>query len=256
MNNETIYQDIPDEVLVSFDVDWAPDSAIDFTAQLLIENNIKATWFLTHKSEAVERLFERKDLFDIGIHPNFLAHSTHGNSINEIMTHVMQIAPNAKSVRTHGMYYSAHISKIFAEDFGLLYDSSIYLKEMPCITPQFIQYQHSSLLRMPYFWEETGEMMNLDPFSNVHDYLKKPGMKIFDFHPIHVKLNSSSMDNYNIMKNKENLITLSEEIIQLYVETEKNGARSFLIDLIKNTDRITNIAEFGENFINKKITTL
>ncbi len=63
---------------ITLDVDWAPDFMIDAAAQALVDREVKATWFVTHASPAVERLREHPDLFELGIHPNFLAGSSHG----------------------------------------------------------------------------------------------------------------------------------------------------------------------------------
>ena len=38
------------DFLITVDIDWAPDIAIAETAKYLIENEVKATWFVTHAS--------------------------------------------------------------------------------------------------------------------------------------------------------------------------------------------------------------
>ena len=55
--------------LITFDVDWAPDCAIDFVVDALCKFNVKSTWFITHMSPAIERLMTMPTLFEIGIHP-------------------------------------------------------------------------------------------------------------------------------------------------------------------------------------------
>lgn len=238
-----------DKIALSFDIDWAPDFVIDFTAQILVRNNIKATWFITHKSEAVERLFKYPELFDLGVHPNFLEHSTQGRNKSEIMNFVMNIVPDAKTVRTHGMYYSAEISKLFAQKYGLKFDSSIYLKEMPDIRPQNIYYEDNLLIRLPYFWEESGEMMNPKPSFNIGQRLDYSGLKIFDFHPIHIFLNSKSMKNYNNLKKSFDLNVCLEKDIQPFVN-KGLGARTLLLDLIEQVGfDIDNIARIGDSWI-------
>ncbi|HEY8645027.1 MAG TPA: hypothetical protein VIL77_04030 [Gaiellaceae bacterium] len=66
------------DCFLTLDVDWCPDSAIDDVAELLIERDVPATWLVTHTSPAIDRLRLRADLFELGIHPNFLPGSTHG----------------------------------------------------------------------------------------------------------------------------------------------------------------------------------
>ena len=67
-----------DSVVLTLDTDWAPDFVIDFVAKQLVAYQVRATWFVTHASPAVERLSQHSDLFELGIHPNFLPGSTHG----------------------------------------------------------------------------------------------------------------------------------------------------------------------------------
>jgi len=237
------------DIALSFDIDWAPDFIIDYTAELLIKKNIKATWFITHNSEAIERLSEHRDIFDLGIHPNFLENSTQGNTIKSVMDYVMEIVPNAVSVRTHGMYYSAQISEIFSSEYGLKYDSSIYLKNMPFIQPQNIYYGDNLLIRMPYFWEESGEMMNPEPSFDIDNKYKECGLKIFDLHPIHIFLNSNTIESYNQIKSNIDIELCVKDDVMKFVNHDK-GTRSFLLDLISEFGTvINNISCIGNEWI-------
>ena len=123
------------DIVITFDVDWAPDFVISSVAEMLLKSGTKATWFVTHDSEAIRKLAGHSDLFEFGVHPNFMPGTTQGNNYHEVMSYLMNIAPNAKAVRTHGMFYSAAISRMFAVDFGLEIDSSTFLGEMPHIIP-------------------------------------------------------------------------------------------------------------------------
>ncbi len=44
------------DVVLTVDVDWAPDFTIDFVAEQLIAHKVQATWFVTHWSPAIARL--------------------------------------------------------------------------------------------------------------------------------------------------------------------------------------------------------
>src|SRR5574343_923298 len=96
---------------IAIDIDWAPDFMIDFMAAELLLHQIKASWYVTHLSPAVER-FRRSDLFELGIHPNFRPGSSHGNSPREVLKTVMDMVPEAISVRTHGLIQSADLYEI------------------------------------------------------------------------------------------------------------------------------------------------
>lgn len=224
------------DTVITLDVDWAPDFAITRTADILIENRVKATWFITHSSPAVQRLFEYSDLFEMGVHPNFMPGSTQGNNYHEIMRYVMNIAPDAKSVRTHGMFYSAAISRMFAVDFGLEIDSSIFLGEMPYIVPYEVFYGDRVLLRMPYFWSDDGEMsIKRTPSFLLQDKnFDMHGLKILCFHPIHVFLNSRGMSNYDNLKSRYDIKRCTEEEAAPFVSNGV-GAKSLLTGIIKKS---------------------
>ena len=52
-------------------IDWAPDFIIEKVDEILKERNIKATWFVTHKSAYLKNLSKNRN-YELGIHPNFL----------------------------------------------------------------------------------------------------------------------------------------------------------------------------------------
>lgn len=80
-------------VVLTFDIDWAPDFMIDFVAEGLTQRRVRATWFVTHASPAVEWLREHPDLFELGIHPNFAPGSTQGDSPEAVLRHCLRLEP-------------------------------------------------------------------------------------------------------------------------------------------------------------------
>ena len=235
------------DIVITLDTDWAPDFVISNAADILIENRVKATWFVTHNSPAIQGLFEYPDLFEIGVHPNFMPGSTQGNNYHEVMRYVMNIVPNAKAVRTHGMVYSAAISRMFAVDFGLEVGSSIFLGEMPHIIPCEVFYGNRVLLRIPYFWSDDGEMsIKRNPSFLLSDKnFDAPGLKILCFHPIHLFLNSGDMSSYNNLKNRYDISRCTAEEAAPFVNSG-TGANSLLAEIIKknpNPDGFKTLAE-------------
>lgn len=102
-------------VMLTLDVDWAPDYAVDFAAAELIRRGVRATWFVTHSSAAIDRLREYPELFELGAHPNFLSNSTHGSSTAEVLTHCTGLVPGATSVRMHGLMQSTRLLNTLIE---------------------------------------------------------------------------------------------------------------------------------------------
>src|ERR1017187_7044133 len=94
-------------VALTLDIDWAPDFVIDFAADLLIRRRVKATWFVTHSSPAVDRLRDHPELFELGIHPNFLPGSSQGKTVAEVLSFCRACVPEARSMRTHALVQSS-----------------------------------------------------------------------------------------------------------------------------------------------------
>lgn len=192
-----------ENVFLTFDIDWASDEVIRKVTEQLVEAKIKSTWFVTHDSPILDFFRSRKDLFSLGIHPNFLEGTSHGNSEEEILNNLMTIVPEAKVMRTHGVYqYGKLLSKIVKLS-PITTDSSIFLPEMTNIKPVEHLTSQGSLKRIPIFWADDYELLKSGSDWNPIKYFSQPGFKVFLFHPIHVFLNTSNMDQYNLYKLKK-----------------------------------------------------
>jgi hypothetical protein len=187
-------------LVITFDIDWAPDFAIDAVAAQLVDAGVRATWFVTHASPAVDRLRERPDLFELGIHPNFFAGSSHGDSIAAVLDHVMGLVPEARSVRTHGLCFSSRVMAALAGDPRLEVDSSVFLPGHPHLRPVTHRAAAGSIVRVPYYWSEEYDFELADPAWSLDPILDGDGLKVLDFHPIHVFLNSADAGPYRALK--------------------------------------------------------
>ncbi len=185
------------EVALTLDVDWAPDWAVDLCAGILRERNVRATWFVTHAGPALERLREDPELFELGIHPNFLDGSTHGTEPGAVLEHCMGLVPDAVSMRAHSLGLSSSVLHAVASATPIEIDVSIFLPYMPGIRPVLYSWEGETLVRLPYYWEDDHEM-ELRPavWDAGRIAAAAPGIKVINFHPIHVYLNSSTMEPY------------------------------------------------------------
>lgn len=181
------------DCVVTLDLDWAPDAAIDACAELLRSHGVPATWFVTHASPAVERL-RGHDGFELGIHPNFLPGSTHGETVEEVLDHCLALVPDATSMRTHSLVQSTQILAAVLERTPIRADVSVYLPRAPWVAPVEYVWRGRTLVRVPYVWEDDVELENGTLLDGID--LDGPGLKVFDFHPAHVFLNSGSMEPY------------------------------------------------------------
>src|SRR6266550_1164121 len=197
MNNRSITHDMA----LTLDVDWAPDFMIDFAAASLVENRVRATWFVTHASPALARLRAHPDLFEIGIHPNFFPGSTHGDSPAAVLRHCLNLVPEAVSIRTHGLFQSTALLELVMHETAIMTDASLYLPRAKRLGPIEYEWARKTLLRVPHFWEDDFEMERRSPCWNLAPLLNDNyGLRVFDFHPIHVYLNSSTTSAYQQLK--------------------------------------------------------
>jgi hypothetical protein len=232
--------------ILTFDVDWAPDYMIDYVSDKLKNLKIKSTWFVTHDSPAIKKL-KKNSLIEVGIHPNFSNNSTQGKNVDEILKNLKKIVPNAKSIRTHGLLQSTKILSKF-QKFGIENDVSILLENEPYLGIHYSKY--FKIKRFPYYWEDDVEMINGIDLNNDQKKFFVQGLKIFDFHPVHIFLNSNSMNNYNELKNN-GYPEIEEREAKKY-KNKNAGIGTFFENLIqglthKNSYTITDISKLFKN---------
>jgi hypothetical protein len=186
--------------VLTFDVDWAPDFVINEVASVLITKKIKATWFITHSSPALDMLRKHEELFELGIHPNFLPRSSHGGTPEEVLRHMLRIVPEAVSTRSHAVVQSGPLLNLITEKSSIRIDSTIFLPEMANIQPVIHPTRNANLFRIPFFWADDYEMTKTNPKWVFSPYENVPGLKVMMFHPIHIFLNSSSTLQYTSLR--------------------------------------------------------
>lgn len=223
-----------DDYLITLDVDWASDEVVDATADLLVEAGVRATWFVTHDSPATRRLAARSDLFEVGLHPNFLPGSTHGATPRDVLTHLSGLAPTARTVWTHSLHQSTPILALMASEFGIRHDLSIFLPGTPFISPHtFFVLPGTPLLRLPYFWEDDHEMhLSAPEFSFAAPRHHVPGLKPRDgeidpFVGIPGQVASRSGSTGKV------LVVTGEGLLALEIVERRTGARERAADVIR-----------------------
>ncbi len=241
-----------DDVVVTLDVDWAPDFVIDFVAELLLARRVRATWFLTHQSPATLRLSQYRDEFELGLHPNFLPGSSHGDSPEEVLRYCMAIAPDAASVRMHGLVQSSPLLELILAQTPLKTDVSLFLPHAPHLQPVEYVWQGRSLLRIPFVWEDDDEMERMAPCWHLAPLLTLgEGLKVVNFHPIHVFLNSSNMQPYKALKRRvPQLADATPGDVAGYVQDGEGGGTFFaeVIDYLSQRGKSSTITDIHERW--------
>lgn len=217
---------------ITIDVDWASDYVLADTLKLLEKEKLFATILLTHHTDLIQEINSKANL-ELGIHPNFNflleGDLRYGKNYEEVIEHHMKIVPNAKVVRSHSVASSTKILECFKK-FGLEYDLNLEIPHSSKIALKPYK-DWTGLVKVPYFWQENisfGYEWDLKP----KNFLNNTSLKVFNFHPIHIFLNSDSMKRYQ--NSKKYLNNMNK--LRSHVNHEEYGARNFFIDLVREVN--------------------
>lgn len=218
-------------IYLTFDIDWAVDEIIGETVNLLNKEKIRATFFITHESPILDELTKNPNI-DLGIHPNFFSNFENGKyeEPEEILDRLCKIVPNAVSIRSHALTQNSRLLDTFMK-FNLSHDVNTFIPAYSKIELRPF-YNINGLIRVPYFWEDDAHCIALqnryETGWNVNTYLDLSGLKVFNFHPIHVFLNTEDMQRYETSRVCHRNINKLKE----FIFNGTYGTREFLNNLI------------------------
>jgi hypothetical protein len=220
------------DLFLTIDIDWAHDEVLADTIDFLDRYNVHATWFVTHDTPLLERL-RANPKYELGIHPNFnwLLSGDRRNGANaaEVIDRLMQIVPEARCVRSHSMTQSTVLLQAFA-NVGLTHDANHFVPVSSGVSlkPWILW---NGMVRAPYCWEDDVFCIYHQRGVAVPDVAASAhlsGLRVFDFHPIHVFLNTENLDRY------ERTRTLHKDPEELIKHRfEGYGTRSRLLQLLE-----------------------
>ena len=218
------------KVFLTFDFDWACNEVIMHTVTILEQYRIKATFFCTHKTSLLNRLIGNP-LFDVGIHPdfNFLLEKRHyqNKSVQSVVKDLLKMVPNSTVVRSHSLLQSTRLSDLFAV-YKLRFECNTYIPYSSGIDLK--PYTVSNIVKVPHCWEDDLFLCG-DSKWDIDDILNSKGIKVFDFHPIHIYLNTEKIERYERIKNRQHDIeSLSRNI---HAGKKLKGTKDYLLELIK-----------------------
>lgn len=200
INEITLESDyVKNHVFLTFDFDWAHDQVIEDTLEILIKYGAKATFLVTHQTPWIQHIRFNSN-FELGIHPNLeplaINENNYKSYVSSQFENLLGIIPEAVTFRSHATTNSSRILEI-AKKFGIKYDLNYYIP--------FNSYCHimpwklwNGLFRVPFLWTDDVAAMNRDASfdANLSEILAWSGIKVFNFHPIHVYLNTESLARY------------------------------------------------------------
>lgn len=221
-------------IFLTFDFDWASDEVLKDTINIIERESISATLFVTHETRLLD-LLHRNPAVELGIHPNFNEVTTNTyslNNVDSIIQSLKKIVPEAVSIRSHSLVQSSKLLDAFYQK-GLMYDVNMLIPAHSGI--ELHPYRHwNGMIRVPFFWEDDVHCIHvkegMEPDWNVARFLDRPGLKVFNFHPIHVFLNTESLRRYEISKEYSND---AGKLCEFFCSDDYRGTRVFLNHLIK-----------------------
>ncbi len=174
-------------IALTFDTDWVQEETLVELCKNLSNNHLKATFFVTR-----EYKYLKNPLFEINPHINFNSH--YSDYKKEFLKIGKTIHKKTKGIRNHSLYFHERLREIWRQS-GIKYSINQLLPLVEDLKPFYIS---KSVLELPlYFLDYWYLENNQKPKFDINDLkLGKPGLKIFDFHPIHLSLNTPSLNYY------------------------------------------------------------
>ena len=162
------------ELVLTADLDWAPDAVLAHMLELLEPFGVPLSLFCTHPTALAAGL-------DVGIHPNLLQTLEPRPVVEELLA----AYPEARGIRCHALLHSSRLSTLYRE-LGLEYTSN-YLCPGRVVGPLHAM---AGLTEVPIYLEDDHYFSVHQEFSAEAIDLDSPGLRVLNFHPVHVFLNT------------------------------------------------------------------
>lgn len=220
-----------DEVVVTIDTEWCPDTVIADTVGLLDDHGVSGTLFSTHDDGVNTAGHER------ALHPNFLADDT---AEADALASVARAYPDATGLRSHGMYVHSPLRREYGT-YAIEYESNYAAYLVEDLNPFWM---FGEVVQFPvYFMDDTWLRLRDDPdaLPSVDELLCGPGLQVLGFHPVHVYLNTPDIDYYQERKDAyDDRDRLREE------RYEGLGVRDLFVAVLKRLETSGESRTLGE----------
>jgi hypothetical protein len=179
-----------DLVAFTMDTDWSPAGGIEYVLETIVDPRLALTVFCTGRYPALER----RPLTEIALHYN-VDHQGFEAAYRRAAVEL----PDAKGARGHSLAMSERLRALYRE-YGTRYDSSYIMFECQGIVPFLISrnvWEFPIYFMDMFFLEFHEGDFALAPTGR---QLSGPGLKVLDFHPVHLLLNTPSLEYYHECK--------------------------------------------------------
>lgn len=178
-------------ICITLDTDWVTDIVLGYSLDILQNANIKSTVFATGEYSSLKSI--DPNLVEIGIHPNIVELDRAEETIQKLL----KIYPDAISLRNHSLVHSSRFWAIYTRTNISFTSNYLYLGQ-PAIRPVLL---HDSITECPIYFMDDYYLTQENKSFTIDDLkLSRSGLKILAFHPIHIFLNSSSLEDYDSAK--------------------------------------------------------
>jgi hypothetical protein len=172
--------------VVSMDTDWCSAETLDFVLREVVDPRLPLTLFSTGiYLEAANR-----PAMEMALHYN-VDHASFPDAFGTIA----DILPGARGARGHSLAFSERLRAPW-KSYQIVYDSSFLMYLQNHIVPFPIA---RGVLELPiYFMDMFALEFEEGDLGRFPDYeeMCRPGLKVFDFHPVHLVLNTPSPEYY------------------------------------------------------------
>lgn len=213
-------------------MDWAPDCAVSEIVDLCEYYSISATFFHTHMTELIKKRIIDSDRFENGIHPNFnnLLDGKEVDCAEKIIRKLRNMIPGSVSFRSHSLCTSSKLLSLCYK-MGYRYCVNLHIPYFSGIVLSPFRH-YCGIIRVPYFFADDGVLLEESlPDLDVNILLDTPGIKVFDFHPVHVYLNSSDLLAYESFRHNS---FCPDVLFDLRNKGTGTGIKTILIGLIES----------------------
>lgn len=214
------------DVILTADVDWAPDFVVEEVINFVAQHGHKITIFATHQSDVLR---QAPDFVEVGLHPDF---TMRHNSLpfDESLLRMKEWYPEALGMRSHCDFFGNNIANLAVAN-GLIYDVSVFEWNMPLCQGHI---DYNGMVRFPYFWEDGIHMDMNFPLSWEYVRLATPGLKILNVHPILIYLNCETDDDRRlVVRQHQDFTRVHRSDIDPFIRRQR-GMRDLWLELLAN----------------------
>lgn len=217
------------KLMITVDIDWACEPAIEETLDFLNAQKITPTVFITHRSPSVEA---RMKEIEVGLHPYFSPDSSHGATIPEVTKHVMDLPHNLAAFRCH-RFAICNSSRQAMAEAGMRISSNV-CTDLEVVAPFKDRF---GMLEAPIFLEDGGYLWRKHPLEitkTLKDAVLGEGIKVVLIHPMHFALNTPHFSYmYDIKRSvgREEWIGMTTQKLNK-LRWQGRGIRDLLVDLL------------------------